>query len=233
MIILKYHQRLGDVIRCLPIARHLAGQGYPVAIECLPQYHSLFDAVSYTIPLAPGHRVKGERIDLEIWPNRYQAYRASGQLWADFVYGSDPRFAGMDRQVVFDLLNPEPIWGQYGMTKSTALVSPFGYSQMVKIAPALICQHAFNQYKAPMRVLADPHQAEQCIAAGWSENLFVVAHDIPDLIRILRDAREVMTVTSAPSVICSAVRQSFDLINSGMAQDDISSPAARVVTFGA
>jgi len=233
MIILKYHQRLGDIIRCLPIARHLVAQGHPVAIECFPQYHSLFDAVSYTVPLAPGHRVEGERINLEIWPDRYHAYRASRQTWEDFVYTLDPRFAGMDRQIIFDRLDPEPIWGQYGMTKSTALVSPFGYSQAVKVMPALICQHAFEAYKAPLRVVADPMQAEQCIAQGWSENLFVTAYSIPDLIRILRDAREVMTVNSAPALICSAVRKSFDLIGSGMAQDDVTSPAARVVTFGA
>jgi hypothetical protein len=233
MIILKYHQRLGDIIRCLPIARHLAAQGNEVAIECLPQYHSLFDAVSYVRPLLPGHREKGERIALEIWPDRYADYRASRQTWEDFVYGMDPRFDDMDRQIVFDRLNPEPIWGQYGMNKSTALVSPFGYSQAVRVMPALICQHAFEHYKAPLRVVADPMQAEQCIASGWSENLFVTAYNIPDLIRILRDAREVMTVNSAPAIICAAVRQSFDLIRSGMAQDDVHSPSARVVTFGA
>jgi hypothetical protein len=233
MIILSYHQRLGDIIRCLPIARHLAAQGNEVAIECLPQYHSLFHAVSYVRPLLPGHRVNGERIALEIWPDRYADYRASRKTWEDYVYGLDPRFAGMDRQIVFDRLDPEPIWGLYGMTKSTALVSPFGYSQVIKVAPALICQHAFEQYKAPLRVVADPYQAEACIASGWSESLFVVAQSTSDLIRILRDAREVMTVNSAPAVICSAVRQSFDLVRSGMAQDDVHSPAARVVTFGA
>jgi hypothetical protein len=99
--------------------------------------------------------------------------------------------------------------------------------------PALICQHAFEAYKAPLRVVADPPHAEACIGQGWSENLFVTAYNIPDLIRILRDAREVMTVNSAPALICSAVRKSFDLIGSGMAQDDVTSPAARVVTFGA
>lgn len=230
MIILKYHQRLGDVMRCLPIARHYAKQGETVLIECFPQYHSLFDAVSYARPCLPGSYRDVPRVDLEIWPNRYSAYRMSGKTWEDFVYAPWP---DLDRRIVFDLLDPNPSLEEYGMLHNTSLISPFGYSQVIKPAPALVCQKGFDLFGIPCRVLAEPAQVEQAVAVGWSENVFVSARSIPDMIRLIRDAANVLTVNSSPAVAASAVRTEFHLIQSGNPQDDIPTDRARVVTLGA
>lgn len=230
MIILKYHQRLGDVMRCLPIAWHYAAQSKEVLIECLPQYHSLFDAVSYVRPCVPGSYRDIPRIDLEIWPDRYRDFRASGKTWYDYVYAPWP---GLNRRVIFDRLNPAPSLEEYGMTPGTSLVCPFGYSQLVKWNPAMIAQKAYDLFGAPLRVLAEPRQVEIAVDAGWSESLFVSARSIPDMIRILRDARNVLTVSSSPSVVCDAVRDQFHLILSGEAQDDPIQDRAVVVTLGA
>lgn len=232
-VVLVYHERLGDVLRCLPIARHLAGQGVEVLIECLPQYHSLFDVVSYAAPIAPGRAGKAKRIDLQIWPERYADFRASGKSWADYVYGLVPECAGMDRRIVFDRLDPRPAMDDAIMGPLTAIVSPFGYSQTVQYNPALVSQFAFAKFKAPMRILADQRQAESYIWRGWSESLFITARDIPELIRILRDAREVITINSAPAIICDAVRDRYYHIPSGTPQDDTITEKSVVVTFGA
>jgi len=232
-VVLVYHERLGDVLRCLPIARHLAADGVEVLIECLPQYHSLFDAVSYAAPVEPRHNAKGRRIDLQIWPNRYADFRVSGKSWEDYVYGLLPECAGMDRRIVFDKLSARSAVDYVIMGPQTAIVSPFGYSQTVQYSPALVCQYAFAQFKAPMRILADPQQVEACVWRGWSESLFITAKNIPELIRILRDAREVMTINSAPAIICDAVRERYYHIPSGTPQDDTITPKSVVVTFGA
>ena len=78
---IKYSQRLGDIIRCLPACKYLADQGHEVFFDCLPQYHGIFEMVSY---VKVGN--KGDVIDLEIWPNKYQEYRFSGKTWTEFVY---------------------------------------------------------------------------------------------------------------------------------------------------
>ena len=230
MIILKYHQRLGDVMRMLPIARHYAQQRKTVLIECLPQYHSLFDAVGYARPCLPGSYRDVPRIDLEIWPDRYNEYRTSGKTWDDFVYAPWP---DLDRRVVFDLLDPAPSLEEYGMAPNTSLIAPFGYSQVIKPAPFLVVQKGFDLFGAPCRILAEPRQAEAAVGAGWSESLFVSARSIPDMIRLVRDAANLLTVTSSPSVAAAATRNEFHLIRSGNAQDDLYSDRARVVTLGA
>jgi hypothetical protein len=230
-IVLVYHERLGDILRCLPIARHFASAGYDVAIECLPQYYGVFEAVSYARPTSPGRDLKARRIDLQIWPDKYVAFRASGKSWEDFVYGLLPECDGLDRSIVFDRVPTMSAVEDHLYGPQTAIVSPFGYSQTVKIAPHLICQYAFQTFGAPMRILAEERQAEACIAAGWSESLFLTARSIPDLIRMLRDARQVMTVNSAPAIICNAVRSSYWHIPSGTPQDDTITAKSKVVTF--
>ena len=228
MIILKYHQRLGDVMRCLPIARHYAADPREVYVECLPQYHSLFKAVSYARPCLPGSYRDVTRVDLEIWPDRYNEYRTSGKTWEDFVYAPWP---DLDRRIVFDLLDPAPSLEEYGMTPNTSLIAPFGYSQVIKPAPFLVVQKGFDLFGAPCRILAEPRQVEAAVDAGWSESLFVSARSIPDMIRLVRDAANLLTVNSSPAVAASSVRGEFHLIQSGNRQDDIPTDRARVVAL--
>ena len=77
---IKYSQRLGDVLRCLPACKYLADQGHEVFFDCFDQYHGVFDLVSY---VKAGN--KGDVLDLEIWPNRYNDFIKSRKTWHDFV----------------------------------------------------------------------------------------------------------------------------------------------------
>ena len=98
---IKYSQRLGDIVRCLPAAKYLSEQGHEVFFDCFPQYHGVFELVSYVRP-AVELRLDAEVLDLEIWPNRYIEYRASGKTWTDFVY-SHPLLEKADKtNIVFD-----------------------------------------------------------------------------------------------------------------------------------
>ena len=78
---IRYQQRLGDVLRCLPACKYLADQSHEVVLDCYDQYHGVFDLVTY---VRPG--TADDIIDLEIWPNRYNAFRDSKLSWMDFVY---------------------------------------------------------------------------------------------------------------------------------------------------
>jgi hypothetical protein len=53
------------------------------------------------------------------------------------------------------------------------------------------------------------------------------------MIRLVRDAANLLTVNSAPAIAAVATRDGFSLIRSGNAQDDVYSDKARLVTLGA
>ena len=56
---IKYSQRLGDIIRCLPACEYLHSQGHEVFFDCLAQYQGVFEMVSY---VKAGHIVTGKQI---------------------------------------------------------------------------------------------------------------------------------------------------------------------------
>lgn len=230
-----YHQRLGDVIRVFPMARHLAKEGHEVFIECFKQYHGIFGAISYAKPIDPA---EGELLrtdwtfDPQIWPARYDRFRGSGLSWEDFVYGLFPKFAGMDRRIWFDRMEQTKGLQHYGRLHGMALVCPFGYSQarhwsfeQIHVAARRVCKH-------PITFLVDEKQRESLLAHG------IPAHDLlcvelADLPRVIAGAAEVFTVNSAPAIIAGAVRSEFYHVLSGRPQDDTICPASRVVTIGA
>ena len=78
-----YHMRLGDVIRCLPIARFYFLRGYEVELECATEYHGVQDLVSY-VTLVPPYHPRQENtvfLVLQIWPNRAEDFEESGMTW--------------------------------------------------------------------------------------------------------------------------------------------------------
>jgi len=129
-----YHQRLGDIINCFPAARHFASQGEEVFIECLPQYASALDLISYAKWTAPGSR-EGEILDFQIWPHRYNEYRNSGKSYVDFMY-DHPALNGVDRQIILDRVpsGPPP-----GMPDQYNLLAPLGISQGWKYQRWIFC----------------------------------------------------------------------------------------------
>ena len=235
-ICIAYPQRLGDIIRVLPIARHFATEGNEVHVECLPQYHEFFECVSYCRPSLlsqrEGHNF-GMVLDLEIWPKRFDEFVASGRTWLDFIYGSNPLLAGIDRTPVFDLIDEMPSLADYGLTPDVGIFSPFGYSQRERYTLQGLAEQAKKRIGRPFIVLADPSHAETLIRAGIARNLILTAKRSAHLPRLLRDARSVFTINSAPSIICGAVRSEFWHVLSGDPQNDAISEASRIVTFEA
>ncbi len=234
-ICIVYHQRLGDIIRILPIARHLAGQGHSVYVECFAQYWGLFSCVSYVRPSDPKQRDKmrfGRVLELEIWPHRYDEYRASGKPWGDFVFGLFPEFAQLNQRPEFDLIDEQPPLQDYGFSREICLLAPFGYSQGKQHHAGALMEACRRVAKRPIVFLADEAQEAKLLTWRVPQSMILRAKSPAHLPRIIRDAEEMFTINSSPCIIAGAVRKEFWHVSSGVAQDDAFSPASRVVTVG-
>jgi len=186
-------QRLGDVLRMLPAAKYLHEQGRgPVFVKCLEQYKSALDCVTYA---QWTDRDKGEVICPQIWPDRYEAFRASGQSWMDFVY-SDPRIAGADRQIVLDALPDGP---PEGLPEKYNLLAAQGISQGYRYPMHQVMQ-AGSHYLGPYVFLHMPCNCKFNVPS-WS------ARNIPDLARAIRHADKMLCINSAPAILASSVRR--------------------------
>jgi len=235
-ICIVYPQRLGDIIRVLPIARHFAADGNRVFVECLPQYHEFFDCVSYCVPTLKIQRPFYEFdmvLDLEIWPDRFADFVDSGMTWLEYVYGTNPLLAKIDRKPVFDLIAAMPSLADYGLPADTSIFSPFGYSQLNRYTLKTLADAAKNRISGPFVTLADPIHADALLRAGIAKETILTARRSSHLPRLLRDTKSVFTINSAPSIICGAVRREFWHVLGGDPQNDAISPASRIVTFGA
>lgn len=193
MTTLVYDQRLGDVLRMLPAAKYLheAGHG-PVFIQCFQHYRSALDCVTYA---RWTEHAQGEVIDLQIWPARYEAFRASGQSWMDFVY-ADPRIAGADRTLVLDALPDGP---PDGLPETYNLLCSQGISQGYRYEQHRVFQAA-HHHLGPFLYVHMPCNCKFNVPS-WS------AQSIPDLARAIRHADKMMCINSAPAILASAVRR--------------------------
>lgn len=187
-----YHQRLGDVLQCLPAARHLA-QHDEVQIECLPQYAGVMDLVSYATWVAPGGGT-GERIELEIWPNQYNAFRQSGLSWMDFVY-QHPAISKADRKIVLDRVPDGP---PDGLPERYNLLSPLGISQGWNY-PTLDILHKADEVIGDYVIMCEKKYFFH--RRHWS------AGSIVEMAQAIKHADLFMSINSAPIVLASALRQ--------------------------
>jgi len=192
MITLVYNQRLGDVLRMLPAAKHLA-QHDAVQIECFPQYAGVMDLVSYATWVAPGEG-KGERINLEIWPNRYNAFRESGLSWMDFVY-QHPAIAAADRRIDLDGVpdGPPP-----GLPHSYNLLAPLGVSQGWNY-PTLDILDKAEKLMGDFIILCE--RKYYFYKRHWT------AGSIVEMAQAIKHADKFMTINSAPAILAFALRQ--------------------------
>jgi hypothetical protein len=188
-----YHQRLGDIINCFPAARHFASQGEEVLIECLPQYASALDLISYAKWVAPGEG-KGERIELEIWPNRYNAFRQSGLSWMDFVY-QHSAIAEADRKIVLDRVPDEPL---SGLPNQYNLLAPLGISQGWNYPTLDILQKAEE-------LMGD--YVIMCESQYYFHKRHWTAGSVVEMAQAIKHADKFMTINSAPAILASALRQ--------------------------
>lgn len=195
--IIKYQQRLGDILRCLPACKYLADQGHNVFFDCFEQYHGVFDLVSYAKPLGKTHW-DAEIIDLEIWPNRYAEFLKSKKPWHDFVY-SHPAIKDADKKnIVFDKLDDRPA---NGLPEKYNLIAPFGISQTYKRNPLELIQTAAKELgKDNIIILCPPEFQIQGL------NTYT-APSVEQMVKAIRGADEFWAVNSSPIIIASAVRR--------------------------
>jgi hypothetical protein len=190
---IKYSQRLGDVLRCLPAAKYLADQGHEVFFDCFEQYHGVFDLVSY---VKAGS--KEDVLDLEIWPNRYNDFIKSRKTWHDFVY-SHPEIKDADKtNIILDKLDDKPA---EGLPETYNLVAPFGISQTFYRNPLSLIQDAVKELgKESVFVLCPPDIKIQGL------NTYT-AQSVEQMVKAIRGADQFLAVNSSPIIIASAVRR--------------------------
>jgi hypothetical protein len=190
---IKYSQRLGDVLRCLPACKYLADQGHEVFFDCFDQYHGVFDLVSY---VRAGNN--GDVLGLEIWPNRYNDFIKSKKTWHDFVY-SHPEIKDADKaNIVLDKLDDKPA---KGLPETYHLVAPFGISQTFYRNPLTLIQDAVKELgKESAFVLCPPEIKIQGL------NTYT-AQSVEQMVKAIRGADQFWAVNSSPIIIASAVRR--------------------------
>jgi hypothetical protein len=190
-----YHERLGDVARCLPLAKGLSLLGTEVYFECRPEYHELFDFVGYAKPVNPGEPREGygRVYDLQIWPNRFAEFEASGLNWMDFVYQPYP---WVRRDIEFDY--PPDTSGVPAWVREACLVFPNGYSQRNPPDPRWVILKAHQMFGGmPICVIGKKELGCQELPS------------IADLVAWISVAKRVLTVNTAPSILASAVRDDW------------------------
>ena len=195
--IIKYQQRLGDVLRCLPACKYLADQGHKVFFDCFEQYHGVFDLVSYSKPLGKTPW-DAEIIDLEVWPNKYVEYRQSKKTWTDFVY-SHPSIKEADKtNIILDRLGSEKA---LGLPEKYNLIAPFGISQGYPRNPIELIQLAVKELgKESIIVLCPPNFQIQGLST-------YTAPSVEQMAKAIRDAEQFWAINSAPVCIASATRR--------------------------
>ena len=189
---IKYSQRLGDIIRCLPACKYLADQGHEVFFDCLPQYHGIFEMVSY---VKVGN--KGDVIDLEIWPNKYQEYRFSGKTWTEFVYAHPEINKADPKDILFDKLDDAPA---KGLPETYNMVAPFGISQGHKRDPLQIIVEARKKCGGDNFLVL-------CQGTEIKGLQTYTAPSIPELARAIRGAEEFWSIDSGQMAIAAGVRK--------------------------
>lgn len=191
---IKYSQRLGDVLRCLPACKYLADQGHEVFFDCFAQYHGVFEMTSY---VKAGHR-QGDVLDLEIWPDKYEAFIKSRKPWHEYVYSHPEIKQANKTEIVLDLLDQK---AAEGLPEKYNLIAPFGISQTYKRNPLELIQTAAKELgKDNIIILCPPEFQIQGLTT-------YTASSIEQMAKAIRGADEFWAVNSSPIIIASAVRK--------------------------
>lgn len=208
-ILIQYHERLGDIIRMLPLAKHLHDNGDEVFIECKDQYADILRCVTYAKHKKIEDQYDGfdKIFNRQIWPLLYDEYRQSGKWWEDFVFGEFAPDA-VGQRVVFDLIIQGEDLGVFD------LVAPFGISQIVRHDPMEVVRKAIKLYGMEnLAILCPPEFRIDGIKTFTAKS----AGELP---WIIGSSRRFLGINSAPSLIASATKDSYDLISTGNDQDD-------------
>lgn len=210
-IALSYHFRLGDIVRSLPLAEALHNRGDRVVFECDECFHDIFKCVDYCSPVLSGTKYSDswKRVDLQVYPQRMDEYRASRRTWADFVIKGAASELGLDLDFTLDpipRLNVIDVSDQYPMLipNEYDLLSPHG------ISGDTCTDIPFKASGRPVYTLArsDQETGPHVITAKH-------LHHLP---WIIANANQFLTVNSSPSPIAAAVRDRYIHLISTIAQ---------------
>jgi hypothetical protein len=198
--------RLGDIVANLPAARFLAEAGHEVDFCCYPQYHSIFEAVSYCRPVdRDALRRQGDYAhvyNLEITRAQYDAWRASRIKWRDYVYGRYPELAPV--RTTPPLFDRMPSIAEYQLPESYALASPFGISQVTQVHGGWFRQQCEALSSGPWYVLTDRRPGRRL---NWGAPIH--ARSLAHLPALIAGATTFVTINSSPNIIASGVRSSW------------------------
>jgi hypothetical protein len=164
-----------------------------VFVECLPQYSSALDLISYAKWVAP-REGEGEILDFQIWPKRYNEYRNSGKAYVNFLY-DHPALHGVDRQIVLDCVPDGP---PYGLPDQYNLLAPMGISL------------AWNYPTLDIQIKAEELMGDyliMCEKQYYFHRRHWTADNAVQMAQAIKHADKFMTINSAPAVLASALRQ--------------------------
>jgi hypothetical protein len=146
---------------------------------------------------------KGDVIDLEIWPNKYQEYRFSNKTWTEFVYAHPEINKADPKDILFDKLDDAPA---KGFPETYNMVAPFGISQGHK--------------RDPLQIIVEARK--KC----GGDNFFVLCQEgteitglqtytapsIPEMARAIRGANEFWSIDSGQMAIAAGVRKESKVV---------------------
>ena len=221
-ILIQYHERLGDILRMLPLAKYFHDKGNEVLFECKDEYKDIFSCVSYVKhkPIDAMYENIDFVFNRQIWPWLYDEYRASGLRWEKFVYGGFCDEA-LNQKIVLD-------WAPESKpTEEYNLVAPFGISQVNRIEPTMVIKKALQMYGLEKMLVLCPTQE---IADGLLVCKGHHCKSISEMITLIKNAKNFLGINSSPAVIASAVREQYHWIPDGSfnGQDDYGLWATRV-----
>jgi ADP-heptose:LPS heptosyltransferase len=194
-LLIENHFRLGDIVHTLPVAYHYHKEGWEVDYECGESYHSLFDLVDYVKPTHPNNRKSNYDwvLCLQVWPKRFDEWQTSKLPLFDFVYNQVKEVT--DRKI---RLNLKADINVPDIVKRSTIVFPTGYSSTTRHNPRDIVKAAHSLFpNDPMIVIGEK-------AHGLYE-----LPSIPHLVQWIHTAKNMVTVNSAPTIIASAIRDSY------------------------
>lgn len=136
-LLIKQPGKVGDILRCLPIAKHYADQGYIVSWLCPDEYHSLFNYVYYVRPVSRKTETFHKEIDLSFGINQgtpiHKWWLRNQRNFPTFVHAKY-HLAGVDvsqsTNLVFEpnIQREETLFAELGLTEDSEYVLFHGAS---------------------------------------------------------------------------------------------------------
>jgi len=208
-VLIQYHERLGDVLRMLPLAKLFSDRGDEVVFECKDEYSDILKCTTYVKHMKINDLYKNFDyvFNRQIWPLLYDDWRKSEKRWGEFVFGGQFPEA-VDERIVLDNIWLAPDLGTYD------LVAPFGISQIVRHDPIVVVRKAIELYGKDNLVVLCPNELDiQGLKA-------ISCRSVAYMPSLIQKARNFLGINSSPALIASAVRESYDLVPTGVYQDD-------------